>query len=280
MTRFEFLNEIHIHAEGFADHFDELPLWSSPFGLMLLDEVPLGPTYHYVDIGAGTGFLSIELAERSGVQSRVYAVDPWKEALGRLRRKLESRSLTNVVIVEQNADTLPIADQSIDVVVSNLGINNFEDPKQVLLTAHRVLKPQGHLVLTTNLVGHMAELYEVFASVLIECNLRDCLSEFEKHIAHRGTVESITSLLESAGFVVTKIRTDQMRLRYCNGSAFLRHYFVRLGFMQAWKQLIPKDQVMSFFARLEEQLNERSRRQGELGMTIPMACIVTIPHAR
>jgi len=75
-----------------GDLYDELPLWSAPFGLMILDRVPLKAGHTYLDVGAGTGFLTVELAQRSGPDARVIAVDPWSAAVKRLRRKMGPRA--------------------------------------------------------------------------------------------------------------------------------------------------------------------------------------------
>ena len=46
--------------------YDELPLWSAMFGLLLLEHVPLENVHLALDVGCGTGFPLIELAERLG----------------------------------------------------------------------------------------------------------------------------------------------------------------------------------------------------------------------
>ena len=71
----------------FGDLYDELPLWSAPFGLRLLDRVPMKPGLTILDVGAGTGFLTLELAQRCGSETKVIAVDPWNAGMNRLRRK-------------------------------------------------------------------------------------------------------------------------------------------------------------------------------------------------
>lgn len=51
----KYLAEIDFDAPDVGDLYDELPLWSAPFGLLLLDRVPVRPDLTILDIGAGTG---------------------------------------------------------------------------------------------------------------------------------------------------------------------------------------------------------------------------------
>ena len=77
MNSFE---RIDYSTDEFASFYDELPLWSAPFGLLLLQYVPLRAGVRVLDVGAGTGFLSIELAQRCSSDSEIVAVDPWGAA--------------------------------------------------------------------------------------------------------------------------------------------------------------------------------------------------------
>jgi len=269
-----YLDKIDLTAPNFGDLFDELPLWSAPFGLLLLDRVPMNSGLTILDVGAGTGFLTIELAERCGPGTKVIAVDPWKAAMDRLRRKIEQRHLDNILLLEQDASTIDLPDASVDVIVSNLGINSFEDPDAVLRACSRVAKPSATLLLTTNLVGHMAELYEVYRGVLIELGHSDRLATLEAHVNRRGTVDSIVSLLRGAGFNSVDIVTKSFRMRFANGSSLLRHHFIRLGFVQGWKAVAAVDSPRETFDRLERRLNVLAAERGELALTIPMALFV------
>jgi len=69
---------------------DELPLWSSPFGLLLLDNFPMGEYTNYLDIGCGTGFLLLEMAQRLGNSCHSVGIDPWTEAVKRTRTKIDT----------------------------------------------------------------------------------------------------------------------------------------------------------------------------------------------
>jgi SAM-dependent methyltransferase len=168
---------------------------------------------------------------------------------------------------------IDLPDASVDLIVSNLGINNFDNPEAALRSCFRIAKPGARLLLTTNLVGHWREFYDAYRSVLVEMGFADRLAALEAHINHRPTVESARNLLENAGFEFVDAVTHSFRERFVDGSSLLRHYFVRLGFLPAWKRVAPEGAVEATFAALEHRLNSIAADLGELLLTIPAACI-------
>lgn len=269
----DYLKPVDKTHSDYAGLYDELALWSAPFGLMLLERVHVRAGMTILDIGAGTGFTTVELAQRCGPTATVIAVDPWEAGMRRLRRKVERLGLANVQLMEQDAATIALPDASIDLIVSNLGINNFVNATAVLQTCYRVSKPDGRLFLTTNLVGHMQEFYEVYRATLLELDLVDELGALDTHINHRATLKSMTEMLTQAGFELLGIATDSFRMRFADGSSFLRHYFIRLGFLPDWKSIVPVDAIESTFAVLERKLNDLASQRHQLVLTIPMACV-------
>ncbi len=73
----------------FVESFDEVPLWSASFGLLLLKHLELKPNLAIIDIGSGAGFPLTELAERLGKSGKLYGLDPWKNANERAKRKIK-----------------------------------------------------------------------------------------------------------------------------------------------------------------------------------------------
>jgi ubiquinone/menaquinone biosynthesis C-methylase UbiE len=256
-----------------GEFYDELPLWSAPFGLLMLERVPIRAGLRILDVGAGTGFLSIELAQRCGAQSIVYAVDPWKPGVDRLRRKIEYLELENVHVIEADAANLDLPDSSVDLVVSNLGINNFENADAVLAQCHRVMVPGAQIFLTSNLAGHMREFYEVYRETLHGLGLIDCLPALDAHVNHRATVDSMRDRLRRAGFEVGEVTERSFVMRFADGTSFFNHYFIRLGFVEDWVKIVPPESVRTTFRALERNLNSCAASRGDLALTIPMACV-------
>ncbi|HEY2322590.1 MAG TPA: class I SAM-dependent methyltransferase [Thermoanaerobaculia bacterium] len=242
--------------------YDELPLWSAMFGLMLLEFVPFAGVRTALDVGCGTGFPLIELAERLGPSAQVHGVDLWSAGLARVREKVRVRKTPNVTLHECSAVSLPFPPATFDLIVSNLGINNFDDREATLRECRRVAKPGATIALTTNLQGHMRELYDVFASVLDVAGR----TRLREHVEHRATVSGVKSLLSSAGFSVHAVHERESVMRFANGTALLNHHFIKLGFLDGWKAVADDSPV---FDRLQTELD----RRGELTLTIPMAYV-------
>jgi ubiquinone/menaquinone biosynthesis C-methylase UbiE len=261
-----------------AAHYDELSLWSAPFGQLLLEQVPLRRGQVTLDVGAGTGFLTVELAQRCGPDGRVIAVDPWAAGLDQLRRKAAYLRLANVRTIVGDAAATGLPPASVDVVVSNLGINNFDEPDAVLAECRRVLRPGGSVVVSSNLVGHMAELYEEFEAALADTGHPERLPALAEHVAHRATVESTTRLFERAGLRPARVTTGAFRLRYADGAALLGHFFIRLAFLPQWHDVAGPD-ADAVLDRLRHRLDERAAAQGVLSLTVPMACLVAVLDA-
>lgn len=98
-----------------------------------------------VDVGSGTGLLTLEVAP---LVEKVWAVDISPAMGDYLRAKATSGGLDNVEAVVASAVSLPLADRSADVVLSNYCFHHLTDPEkdQALLEVRRVLRPGGRLV--------------------------------------------------------------------------------------------------------------------------------------
>lgn len=255
-----------------VSQYDELPLWSSPFGLILLDNIPLGKYDYFLDIGCGTGFPLIQISQRLGANCKSFGVDPWNTAVLRARSKINTLGLSNIEIIRGDASKLPFAANSFDLITSNLGINNFGNPFQVLSECNRVIKPDASLCITTNLTGHFQEFYTIYSQTLDKMGLyTKYKKDLENHIQHRGTPQSHISLLEKSGFVLKKLEQSQYSMRFFNGTTFLNNSFIISAFMETWRNLIAENEREEFFDQLEVNLNKISEMNGELKLSIPMA---------
>lgn len=242
----------------FADIiYDELSFWSSRFGAMIFDNLELRRGIRGLDVACGAGFPLFELAFVHGPSSRFTGLELWREALNRARRKIEVYGLTNVDLVEADASSMPFASESFDLITSNLGINNFDNPSAVIAECRRVAKRGARIVVTTNLTGHMAEFYQLFRETAPQLTAAINAQE-----AHRGTRAGVQQLLERNGFEITRVIEDEFFLRFADGTAMFQHHLVQF-FLYGWRGVTDDPAI---YAALEEKLNAAS----PLEMRVPM----------
>ena len=98
-----------------------------------------------LDIGSGSGTDSLITSLLVGAGGRVYGLDMIEAMLGKLRGNIDSMGAMNVEPLAGNAEEIPLADASVDVVTSNGVLNLVPDKARAFREIARVLKPGGRV---------------------------------------------------------------------------------------------------------------------------------------
>jgi SAM-dependent methyltransferase len=101
-----------------------------------------------LDLGAGAGFDCFLAARAVGPEGRVIGVDMTAEMLDKARRNATAGGYANVEFRLGEIEHLPVADNTVDVIISNCVINLSPDKPQVFAEALRVLRPGGRLMVS------------------------------------------------------------------------------------------------------------------------------------
>ena len=275
----ELQSEFDVHNRDVVSSIDDLPLWSAPFGLKLLDVVDMRQALRVLDVGCGTGFPLVDLSQRLGATCTTVGIDPWVEALGRARRKLQTWGIGNVELVQGVAEAMPFDDASFDLVVSNNGTNNVDDEPRVFSEIARVARPGAQFAFTLNLPGTMCEFYDVYRAVLGEREDAGAAQKVDRHIhTKRKPVAEVVAMVETAGFRINEMYEDEFSFRYTDGTTMLRHFFIRLGFKESWMAIPQRADTGEVFEEVENRLNDIAKKSGGLRLTIPWVCVDCRKH--
>jgi arsenite methyltransferase len=126
--------EIDLSDPQVVDVYDDLPLWSAMAGQLLLAL----PTARPETSRSGRRLRHRFPGARAGPATRTGSKRHWNRSLGRGDRSGSSQGkiwgVNNVMFIDGDATAMPFPDSSFDLIVSNLGLNNFADPDWLQLT--------------------------------------------------------------------------------------------------------------------------------------------------
>lgn len=165
----------------------------------------LKPGETVLDLGSGAGVDCFLAAKRVGPEGSVIGVDMTPQMIEKARGNAHKGGLGNVEFRLGEIENLPVADNSIDVVISNCVINLCPEKQRVLAECFRVLKPGGRLVVSDTILTR--ELPE---------SLRVSLEAYVGCISGAVSKKEYLKALEAAGFAGVKVLSEQPFPKECS----------------------------------------------------------------
>jgi SAM-dependent methyltransferase len=167
-----------------------------------LAHAALKPGETVLDLGSGAGIDCFLAAREVGPTGRVIGVDMTAAMLARARANAGKVNSTNVEFRLGEIEHLPVADASVDVIVSNCVVNLSPDKLQVFRDALRVLKPGGRLVvsdlvLTRELSDALRQNVDLYVGCVAGAALKD---EYVRLIRDAGFRD--VQVVEEHGYAV------------------------------------------------------------------------------
>jgi len=154
----------------------------------------LRPGETVLDLGSGAGFDAFLAARQVGESGRVIGVDMTPEMLAKARANAQAGGYVNVEFRLGEIEHLPVADATVDVILSNCVINLSPDKPQVFAEAWRVLKPGGRLAIS-----------DVVALVEPPEQIRQDLTLYTGCMAGASLLSEVESMLVAAGFTQVRV---------------------------------------------------------------------------
>jgi ubiquinone/menaquinone biosynthesis C-methylase UbiE len=161
-----------------------------------------------LDLGAGAGFDCFLAANKVGQKGKVIGVDMTPEMIEKARENMEKGGYNNVEFRLGEIENLPVADNSVDAIISNCVINLAPNKRKVFLEAFRVIKPGGRLmisdiVLLEDLPEEIKNSIEAYVGCVSGAILKD---EYIKAVKEAGFQD--VEVVDETSFPVESIAND------------------------------------------------------------------------
>jgi arsenite methyltransferase len=163
-----------------------------------------------LDLGSGGGIDVLLSARRVGPTGKAYGLDMTDEMLALARENQREAGVENAEFLKGTIEDIPLADDSVDVIISNCVINLSGDKPAVFREAVRVLRPGGRFAVT-----------DIVADPGMDEGTRRDMTAWTGCVAGALTEEEFRAGLRAAGFTDIEIR-ETHRVHEHAGSAIVR----------------------------------------------------------
>ena len=151
-----------------------------------------------LDLGSGAGFDCFLAAKQVGAGGRVIGVDMTPEMLDKARENARQAGVANVEFRLGEIENLPVADNSVDAVISNCVINLAPDKKRVFAEVFRVLKPGGRLMVS-----------DIVLTAPLPKAVQDSVSAYVGCLAGASLKTDYLGAIERAGFEKVGVASEE-----------------------------------------------------------------------
>jgi arsenite methyltransferase len=155
----------------------------------------LQPGETVLDLGSGSGFDCFLAARAVGETGKVIGVDMTPEMISKARENASKAEFKNVEFRLGEIEHLPVADKSVDVIISNCVINLSPEKHKVFDDAFRALKPGGRLAVS-----------DIVATAKLPQEVKNDLALYAGCIAGASLISEVEAMLRKAGFSHIRIQ--------------------------------------------------------------------------
>ncbi len=142
----------------------------------------VGPGMKILDMGAGSGFYSIEAARLVGKEGKVYAADLQEDLLRRVKNEATREGLENLEVLHADVEKqngIPLKDETLDLVIAANILFSVENKEALLAEAKRLLRTKGRILVV---------------------DWSDSFAGIGPHVSHVVSKEETLELLKKTGF--------------------------------------------------------------------------------
>ena len=100
------------------------------------------------------------------------------------------------------------------------------------------------------------------------------IPKMKRHIyKKRKPLNELIGKIEKNGFIIKEIEHNKFEYKFNDGTSMLNHYFIRLAFLNEWKNIIPDEKQLQVFKEIEQRINKKAEDDGLFKLSVPFVVI-------
>jgi ubiquinone/menaquinone biosynthesis C-methylase UbiE len=222
-----------------------VPIWSRRFGRMLMRDLTVPGKAMVLDVNCGSGYPSLDILRKMDEQGRIIAIDTSSPLLDEARSK--AGKLSGKRIFFRSESTLPklsFAEEVYDLVLSNAGLQQLDDPEPAVRECARVTKLGGRVIATYPLAGTFGEFHDLFREVLVKGDYKDAIDRLDAYLTRYPPLEQAAGWFEDAGLTDIETEFESFTLLFKSSREFFFAPIIEYGPLSTWKAIAGKGQQM------------------------------------
>ncbi|GAA3936413.1 methyltransferase domain-containing protein [Actinomadura viridis] len=211
---------------AWADNAPRYDAMMGGFNQPLLDLAAIGETDDVLDIGCGTGQITL-LAARRAARAQAVGVDISEPMLTRARADAADQGVANVRFDQADAEVHPFEKEAFDIVISRGGVMFFSDPVAAFTNIARALRPAGRLVFIVPRAGRLDSEYAQATAALAP--LMNGPSPAARGMGSLVDPDRILEVLGEAGLAEVNVSPVEARMDYGRDAADAADFILGQG---------------------------------------------------
>lgn len=199
------MNNVKSDNQLLAERYDRVSEGQFKNGLILIEKLGVKKGHNVLDIGCGTGHLTLHVSKTIGPGGRVVGIDPSVQRVEVAQRKISGVPLLNVSFdIGNSNDLYHFEDDSFDIVYLNIVLHWIQEKEDALAQIYRVLKPGGRLGITTGNKDKPYTVKSIMEEVLRLPRYAGAV-DADKEASKPVNISELDTLLQDADFRIGEI---------------------------------------------------------------------------
>jgi ubiquinone/menaquinone biosynthesis C-methylase UbiE len=244
----------------------------------LLAAVKIKPGLKVLNLGTGSVFRTLELAQRLGPQSTVHAVLPDRELPDFYNESIRKLGLFNIELLQRTGEELPYADRFFDLVILHCSYRDMGHFNTTVREAARVSGSSAQFLLCILLKDSLQEYFSLIQEALRRRSLTSETDAWNTLKASRArSLKDVETILKNAGLAISEIVFRKYSMSFLSCRSFLNHQFARNELIPDWEMFLNGSDQSEFSLQLESCFKNNSGINKPFTIHMPFAVLECTP---